>query len=337
MYDGLRMSLERIKNYEDEKRTVIDHNCAKLIICITDGLDNQSQISLQSIKSDAIKQGIVIDIISYVPESRYRIMSNEYIAQIQAEKQLCLDTRGYYYKDLASLGSTLQITFEREAALSVAMRSSDRGEQSEPKCYVPDELQNEIAICVKRSNQDFIAKSTNTRIPVMRSPTNNKHVMLSYQWDSQSLIEKVYNLLTLYNIRVWMDVHGGVRSNIYQSMAEGVEGAAIICCFLTRKYQDSINVQRELQFAQTQGKIIVPVRLESGWTESGWLGLITAGLTWINFRNVNDSNLESKVEILIRQLLLVYPALTTTCLLSPQQVYQLEHFDLRPPMITSRN
>ncbi len=42
------------------------------------------------------------------------------------------------------------------------------------------------------------------------------HIMLSYQWDNQKLVEKVYNYLTNeQEIPVWMDVHGGMQSNIF--------------------------------------------------------------------------------------------------------------------------
>ena len=43
---------------------------------------------------------------------------------------------------------------------------------------------------------------------------------------------------------------GGMNGDIYQSMAEGVQGAACVICFMTQKYQDSENCQLELKFAK---------------------------------------------------------------------------------------
>ena len=37
----------------------------------------------------------------------------------------------------------------------------------------------------------------------------SRHVMLSYQWDSQTVVLRVYNSLTCLGYRVWMDVMGG--------------------------------------------------------------------------------------------------------------------------------
>lgn len=41
-----------------------------------------------------------------------------------------------------------------------------------------------------------------------------QHVMLSYQWNVQSLVEQVYQGLRHLGINAWMDVHGGITGNI---------------------------------------------------------------------------------------------------------------------------
>ena len=57
----------------------------------------------------------------------------------------------------------------------------------------------------------------------------------------------------------WMDIDGGMKSDIYDSMAEGVQGAACVLCFMTQAYQDSANCKLELKFAQQSGVPIIPV------------------------------------------------------------------------------
>ena len=52
-----------------------------------------------------------------------------------------------------------------------------------------------------------------------------------------------------------------MKSDIYDSMAEGVAGAACVICFMTQAYQDSSNCKLELKFAQQSGKLIVPAGL----------------------------------------------------------------------------
>ncbi|KXJ27782.1 uncharacterized protein LOC110233617 [Exaiptasia diaphana] len=127
------------------------------------------------------------------------------------------------------------------------------------------------------------------------------HVMLSYQWDSQDLVDKVYHALKAQGLRAWMDVHGGVSGNINDSMAEGVDNAGVVCCFMTQKYSDSKNCKKELNYADAQDVPIVPVMVENGFKAKGWLGVVTAGLLWINFRD--PSNFSSSVESLAKEIM----------------------------------
>ncbi|TWW58838.1 uncharacterized protein LOC130527091 isoform X1 [Takifugu flavidus] len=111
------------------------------------------------------------------------------------------------------------------------------------------------------------------------------HIMLSYQWDSQDLVKKIYDSLKDDGLPVWMDIEGGVTGNINDSMAAGVEAAAVICPFMTPAYQASRSCKKELNYADSREVIIVPVMLAEDWEASEWLGLITAGLLWVDFRN----------------------------------------------------
>lgn len=67
-------------------------------------------------------------------------------------------------------------------------------------------------------------------------------------------------------------------------IAAGVEEAVVICPFLTPEYQASRSCKKELSYADTREVIIVPVMLAKSWEASEWLGLITAGLLWVDFR-----------------------------------------------------
>ena len=96
-----------------------------------------------------------------------------------------------------------------------------------------------------------------------------KHVMLSYQWDHQSQVTRAHDLLTKLGIKCWMDIAGGMGQDIYDSMAEGVSNASAVVCFMSQKYQDSPNCQLELKFARQSGVEIVPVMMEGG----GWRGV----------------------------------------------------------------
>ncbi len=62
--------------------------------------------------------------------------------------------------------------------------------------------------------------------------SGSKHVMLSYQWDHQKMVEQVYDGFSSVGIPVWMDIKGGMKADVNDSMATGVDNAAVICCFM---------------------------------------------------------------------------------------------------------
>ncbi|XP_074538690.1 uncharacterized protein LOC141800180 [Halichoeres trimaculatus] len=129
------------------------------------------------------------------------------------------------------------------------------------------------------------------------------HIMLSYQWDDQALVKKIYDRLKEDGLPVWMDIEGGVTGNINDSMAAGVEEAVVICPFMTPAYQASRSCKKELNYADSREVIIVPIMLENNWEASEWLGLITAGLLWVDFRNADMENFDLCVSSLEEEIM----------------------------------
>jgi len=68
-------------------------------------------------------------------------------------------------------------------------------------------------------------------------------------------------------------------------MAEGVQGAACVVCFMTHAYQDSANCKLELQFAQQSGVPIIPVMMQPNFAAQNWLGILTAGSIWTSMHD----------------------------------------------------
>eukprot|EP01050_Picozoa_sp_SAG11_P008326 SAG11_NODE_728_length_7495_cov_3.384397_2_plen_878_part_00 len=106
-----------------------------------------------------------------------------------------------------------------------------------------------------------------------------------------------------------MDIDGGMRRDIYDSMAQGVQGAACVVPFMTQAYSDSENCRLELKFAKQSGIPIVPVNLNGGeakdeWKPSGWLGIIVAGSLWTW---LGDDCSESDIDNIVGQIKLAVP------------------------------
>ncbi|CAF4797410.1 unnamed protein product [Rotaria sp. Silwood1] len=153
-----------------------------------------------------------------------------------------------------------------------------------------------------------------------------KHVMLSYNWNSQALVSKIHDILIDEGIKVWMDINGGMGDNINISMAEGVENATVVCCFMTPDYQKSHNCQLELEYANKKEIRIIPCMLgdksDRKWKPSSWLGLITGGLQYINLRDDSDSNIQLRARELIDRIKNQSSASTTKLVLAPIKLFE---------------
>ena len=60
-----------------------------------------------------------------------------------------------------------------------------------------------------------------------------------------------------------------MQRDIYDSMAEGVSGAAVVVCFMSTSYESSNNCKLELKFTAQSGIPIVPVMITEGYRASG--------------------------------------------------------------------
>lgn len=91
---------------------------------------------------------------------------------------------------------------------------------------------------------------------------------------------------------------------LLRSMADGVENAAVVCCFMTPDYEKSENCKLELQYAQKRHKRIIPCMLSDTkvWKPSDWLGLITTELVYEDFHDVSELNIHLKARELIRRI-----------------------------------
>ena len=88
------------------------------------------------------------------------------------------------------------------------------------------------------------------------------------------------------------------------SLAEGVENAAVICCFVTPDYGKSENCKLEVEYSQKRSKPLIPCNLgnASTWKPTAWLKSITTGNIWIDFHDVSESNIDSKIRELVGRI-----------------------------------
>ena len=85
-------------------------------------------------------------------------------------------------------------------------------------------------------------------------------------------------------------------------MAEAVENSAAVCYFITPEYETSRNCRKELQYADTLDIPLIPCRCRADFKPSGWLGLISAGLMWYDFRDPSEPAMTTTLNKLINYI-----------------------------------
>jgi len=107
-----------------------------------------------------------------------------------------------------------------------------------------------------------------------------------------------------------MDIEGGMAGSINESMAFAVENACVVVPFMTAAYESSDNCKKELSYASDTRVSIVPAMAQPDYKQKGWLGLLTAGRLWIDFRTGKVQ--EALINHLVSEILAAAPHLKNT-------------------------
>ena len=100
------------------------------------------------------------------------------------------------------------------------------------------------------------------------------HVMLSYNWSTKSLVQKLKAKLREGGLSTWMDEDNIGTGSVNQSMADAVEqSAAVLVCY-SSGYRWSDNCRKEAEYAEVKKVHILFVRAEEKYAPDGWLGLM---------------------------------------------------------------
>ncbi len=114
--------------------------------------------------------------------------------------------------------------------------------------------------------------SSSSGVPVRRK----FDTMCSYQWSIQNFVRDFYMDLHMRNLEVWMDIWGVMQGNINEAMANAVECSTTVICFLTAKYQQSVNCCLELKYALSKEKPIIFIKVEPKLSLLPWVADVVA-------------------------------------------------------------
>ena len=83
-----------------------------------------------------------------------------------------------------------------------------------------------------------------------------EHVMLSYNWGHQEVIQRINGALKARGYSVWIDIEK-MQGSTVEAMSEAVEDAAVVCYGISQAYKESTNCRMEAQYAMQQEKEMV--------------------------------------------------------------------------------
>lgn len=135
------------------------------------------------------------------------------------------------------------------------------------------------------------------------STSNRGHVMISYQWKNQKLIQKIRDRLQENGVKCWMDIDDMQGSTLY-AMAKAVEDADIVLICYSRKYHESPNCRAEAEYAFQLRKLIIPLKMELNFDAREWLGLIIG--TKLIFEFTDKYPFEEKMSGLLKEIFKIH-------------------------------
>lgn len=116
-------------------------------------------------------------------------------------------------------------------------------------------------------------------------------IFISYQWDVKDKVKLLYNKLTNeYKFKVWLDDNELDNNMLYDQLVEGIKKSTLFLCCVTKKYAESVNCIREINFAsESKKKMIVLMFEKLVINELNSVGFIISPLT--RFNCSNDSSM----------------------------------------------
>ncbi|XP_072023328.1 uncharacterized protein [Amphiura filiformis] len=123
--------------------------------------------------------------------------------------------------------------------------------------------------------------------------------MISYNWECQEQMIKVKNKLKQAGYKVWMDIDS-LEGSLLEGMGKAVEGSAVVLVCFSKAYQASTNCRTEAEYAYNLKVPIIPLKVESDFKATGWLGALLASKLY--YRMDTDDQMERNFPALLRAL-----------------------------------
>ncbi|CAF3991148.1 unnamed protein product [Rotaria sp. Silwood1] len=166
LYDAIEVALKIMNRFYEEHRSKMSPNYHKLIVCLSDGEDTCSKMTLPRVANILQQDNVIFDSICFKSK------------QAESLVHLCTSSRGYYYFPIPHVEKDLISLFEREPAMVVKIRDENvYGVVEKPTLREPKALHVPAVSLVEAPVKD-IAVSNQTLSRVLREANNLKQKSL---------------------------------------------------------------------------------------------------------------------------------------------------------------
>ncbi|CAF2513399.1 unnamed protein product [Rotaria sp. Silwood2] len=114
-------------------------------------------------------------------------------------------------------------------------------------------------------------------------------IMISYSHDNNTFCSQILDLLgtRLDVFEIWIDrTHCQMSTDLWESIAEGMENACVILCLISSQYFESKSCRKEFIYAIDFLKKIIASVLLGNFEPRGWLGIRMTGMKYICIRDL---------------------------------------------------
>ncbi|XP_063723272.1 uncharacterized protein LOC134851218 [Symsagittifera roscoffensis] len=155
------------------------------------------------------------------------------------------------------------IAFRCRQWIEVSATESDTGP-------ITKKLENGRTSTAEQDGQNI---NSGMNVNVEPSANDSNSIMISYCHEQKHVVQKLLKELRRSGVKnIWIDaenMHKG--KGIIETMTEAVNSAKLLICCISNDYKDSRNCMKELKYATTLNKTIVPVVVEKNFVPEGVL------------------------------------------------------------------
>ncbi|CAD5114054.1 DgyrCDS3205 [Dimorphilus gyrociliatus] len=149
----------------------------------------------------------------------------------------------------------------------------------------------EEIIIPKREQKAVESKTSNAKSE--EEEVISPDVFISYQWDKQPQIKRLYKKLSGLGYHCWLDImQMGGGDSLFDKIDKGIRGCRVVISCVTPKYALSANCRREVSLSGALNKPIIPLLLDNmKWPPEGPMSMVFTQLLYIGFHRKKDDKL----------------------------------------------